>query len=582
MESLHAYIPIDRRLALAHGVVLPNHATGAALFADISGFTPLTEALVSALGPQRGAEELTLWLNQIYDALITEIEKYRGSVIGFSGDAITCWFDDQEQEYLQPRAKSPSVLRATTCALAMQGTMQQFAQVEVQKAGTIALAIKVVIALGPTRRFMLGDPAIQLVDVLAGKTLDRLALGEHHAERGELLLDEAAVAALGDQIEIQEWRNDSEHGERFAVVKKLHLPAEPEPWPVLTSNTLNLDLLRSWMLPPVFERLMSGMGEFLTELRPTVAMFLHFSGIDYDSDPDAESKLGAYLQTLQSILVSYHSYMLQLTIGDKGSYLYISFGAPLAHEDDAVRALSAALELRDLHMDCITDIQIGISQGRTRTGAYGSASQRTYGALGDEVNMAARLMQNAPLGEILVNQNVQKMATELFTWEELPPLRVKGKSQPVTVYRLIGNQERHRIRLHEPKYALPMVGRAAELDVIRKKLDLALQGHGQIVGITAEAGMGKSRLIAEVIRMARERTMLGYGGECQSYGTNSSYLAWQNIWQGFFSLNPNDSLKEQIDVLEYQLTEIDPGLLPRLPLLGSVLNLQIPDNDRSE
>src|SRR5689334_3411056 len=213
MESLHAYIPMDRRLALAHGVDLPDHVSGAALFADISGFTPLTEALVSALGPQRGAEELTVWLNQIYDALITEIEKYRGSVIGFSGDAITCWFDDQGQEYLQPATKNPSVLRATSCALAMQRMMQQFAQVEVQKAGIISLAIKIVIAVGPTRRFMIGDPAIQLVDVLAGKTLDRLALGEHHAERGELLLDEAAIAALQDQIEIQEWRENAENGE---------------------------------------------------------------------------------------------------------------------------------------------------------------------------------------------------------------------------------------------------------------------------------------------------------------------------------------------------------------------------------
>src|SRR5512134_3154806 len=94
MESLYAYIPTDRRLALARGLDLPDHAEGAALFADISGFTPMTEALVRALGPQRGAEELTRWLNEIYDALVAEIENYRGSVIGFSGDAVTCWFDN--------------------------------------------------------------------------------------------------------------------------------------------------------------------------------------------------------------------------------------------------------------------------------------------------------------------------------------------------------------------------------------------------------------------------------------------------------------------------------------------------------
>src|SRR5919206_2760595 len=104
MESLSAYIPTDRRYALARGVDLPDHPTGAALFADISGFTALTEALVQALGPQRGAEELTGWLNKIYDALVAQIESYRGSVISFSGDAMTCWFDDQVAEYITPPA----------------------------------------------------------------------------------------------------------------------------------------------------------------------------------------------------------------------------------------------------------------------------------------------------------------------------------------------------------------------------------------------------------------------------------------------------------------------------------------------
>jgi class 3 adenylate cyclase len=94
MEALDVYIPIDRRQAIARGKDLPDRARGAALFADISGFTPLTEALVQELGPQRGAEELARQLNRVYDALIAEVHRYGGSVIGFSGDAITCWFDD--------------------------------------------------------------------------------------------------------------------------------------------------------------------------------------------------------------------------------------------------------------------------------------------------------------------------------------------------------------------------------------------------------------------------------------------------------------------------------------------------------
>src|SRR5215510_3173367 len=182
MESLYAYIPTDRRYALARGEDLPDHTSGAALFADISGFTPLTEALMQVLGPQRGAEELTRWLNEIYDALVDDVERYRGSVISFSGDAITCWFDDTN-------GRRPSAFRGTACALAMQQTMQRFAQVEIAGAGSISLAIKIAVTVGPARRFLIGDPTIQLVDALAGETLYRLATGEHHTNRGEVLLD---------------------------------------------------------------------------------------------------------------------------------------------------------------------------------------------------------------------------------------------------------------------------------------------------------------------------------------------------------------------------------------------------------
>src|SRR5690349_3227007 len=90
-----AYLPADRRQALACGADLPDRTHGAALFADISGFTPLTEALARTLGAREGADALTRQLNRVYDALIDAVDMAGGSVIGFSGDAITCWFDER-------------------------------------------------------------------------------------------------------------------------------------------------------------------------------------------------------------------------------------------------------------------------------------------------------------------------------------------------------------------------------------------------------------------------------------------------------------------------------------------------------
>ncbi len=113
MDAFWAYIPTDRRYALAQNASLTDRSEEAALFADVSGFTPLTEALARSLGPRRGAEELTLHLNSVYQSLIQEVDRYGGSVIAFAGDAITCWFQADDGR------------RAATCAQAMQQTMQK-------------------------------------------------------------------------------------------------------------------------------------------------------------------------------------------------------------------------------------------------------------------------------------------------------------------------------------------------------------------------------------------------------------------------------------------------------------------------
>jgi CheY-like chemotaxis protein len=162
-EPICGYLPMDRRQALSRGESLPNRAQGAALFADISGFTPLTEALVRELGPQRGVEELPRHLNRVYGAVIAEIHRYGGSVLGFSGDAVTCWFDD--------RPATPAAgLRAIACGLAVQRAMAQFEAVTTPAGTAFQLSIKVAAVTGSVRRFLVGDPAIQTIEVIAGQT----------------------------------------------------------------------------------------------------------------------------------------------------------------------------------------------------------------------------------------------------------------------------------------------------------------------------------------------------------------------------------------------------------------------------
>ena len=577
-ENLLAYIPMDRRHAMARGRPLPEQATGAALFADISGFTPLTEALVRDLGPQRGAEELTVYLNRVYDALIDELHRWRGSAIAFAGDAVTCWFDDANVG--DDGSLDDGARRAVACALAMQQAMRAFSAIQTPFGSTVSLSMKAAVAAGPVRRFLVGDPGIRVIDAIAGDTLVRLAAAEHEAERAEVILAPCAAAALADVI-VRGPARTGDDGRVFQVVTGLRQAVAATPWPPVPAQRLDEAEVRTWLLPSVYARLQRGLGEFLAELRPTVALFLRFTGIDYDGDPESGAKLDAYVRWVQSVVDRYQGTLIDLNIGDKGSYIYINFGAPLAHEDNAARAANTALDLQRMpaHLGTMQPVQIGLSQGRMRAGAYGGRAHRTYGVLGDEVNMAARLMMATRPGQILASQALQHQAEDGFAWTALRPIRVKGKRDPVEIFELVGTSRRQAVHLPQTGNLAPMVGRQAELATFRARLAQARQARGQVVGIVGGPGIGKSRFVAETIHMANADGFAAYGGECAAYGLNTSYLVWQPIWRELFGLNQDWEEAEQARVLEERVAAVDPALSGRVPLLGAVLGLTLPDNE---
>ncbi len=184
--------------------------------------------------------------------------------------------------------------------------------------------------------------------------------------------------------------------------------------------------------------------------------------MDYDDDERAGQKLDAYIRHAQRIVNRYEGNIIQLTIGDKGSFFYAVFGASLAHDDDPARAVQAALELfppviasraaakqsptsdaeiASSHEPLLAmTTHIGIAAGQMRVGAYGGAARRAYGALGDATNLAARLMQAAPAGEIRCDDNVYRAARKRLAFETLPPIRVKGKAGLIRVYKPLSGQ----------------------------------------------------------------------------------------------------------------------------------------------
>ena len=580
MESLSTYIPMDRRQALAQQKTVPTRARGAVLFADISGFTRLTTEFAQQLGVQRGAEEMTHHLNRVFGALIDEVHRYHGSVIGFSGDAITCWFEDKA--YNDKKALGQSGRYATACALAMQEAITQFASVTTPMNIAISFNIKVVVVAGPARRFLVGDPQIQLIEILAGSLLDRITLAEKLLEPGQVLVGAEVLGLFGEDAIIESWQQ-SASGERFAIIQGLKTAVPPHPWPEIA--TLDNSTARAWLLPPVYNRLIRGEGTFLSELRPAVALFLAFNNLDYDDDEEAGSKLDSYIRWVQGIITHYDGTFLQLTIGDKGSYFYAAFGAPIAHEDDPARAIAAAIELRrpPTGLNYFRSTGIGISQGSMYAGAYGSSTRSIYGVLGNEVNIAARLMSHAQATQILITQRIAEATETDFRFESLDPVSLKGLAQPLPLWSVIG---RHTGPLREQspeQKSIPMMGREDQLAILVEQLQALLDGrHAPCIIIEGEAGIGKSRLVTELVSETGTFMIQPLIGSGEAIEKSTPYHAWRPIFQQLFDLQTTadgDLRSQWQQQVLNQLEAINPDLLQLAPLLNMILPLDLPESE---
>ena len=156
---------------------------------------------------------------------------------------------------------------------------------------------------------------------------------------------------------------------------------------------------------------------------------------------------------------------------------------------------------------------------------------------------------------------------------------MKGKAEPLPVFAVTDISRKRAHPLAGADLSLADGGTPGRTGHRGEKLELALQGHGQVIGITAEAGIGKSRLVAEAIRLAHRRGFAGYGGACESSGTNTAYLVWKPIWQAFFDIDPTMPVRRQLRNLEGEIEDRASDRLQALPLLAMLLDVPIEDND---
>jgi class 3 adenylate cyclase len=346
------------------------------------------------------------------------------------------------------------------------------------------------------------------------------------------------------------------------------------------------ELTYPWLFSVISQRLEREEAISLADLRNAIPCFLQFSGIDYDLDADAGARLDAYTRWVQSVLEHYEGYLAQLTMGDKGNCMYILFGAPLSHEDDARRAMGAAMALlkppRELNF--IRNIRIGISQGQMYIGTYGGPTRRTYGGIGREVNLAARLMEQARPGQILVSERIAKAVPD-YNFESLGALPFKGISQPVPVFAISVEGAIHTTtaRFAHLRSSLPVVGRPQEQALLYDSLEELKAGQSRCCLIVGEAGIGKTRLIDDLCEHTEAMGLTFLLGAGDAMEATTAYYAWRQIFRALFGLQETDGMdslssRRGLQHLILDLVEEDDYLVERLPLLNAVLPLGLPES----
>lgn len=547
----------------ADSPVIPReqHITAVTMFADVSGFTAMSEAL-GRFGKQ-GTEELTDTLNSYFDPTINLIERYGGIIGKFGGDAMTVLFP-----YTNEEEQRSAVRRAVACGLQVQVDMVKYTDIPTS-GGLYSLAMKVGLGMGAVYLANVGDETIRLEFIIAGHAIDECSDAEHHSEKGDVVAADSMLpfipeATLGDERE------------GFTLIKAFDAPVEEQPLTEIDDvPEYAVERLQRYIHPVTASRLQVARSDFIDEHRKTTVLFVNFSGFDYDNDPDISDKLQAYSEAVVRTVHLYGGYLNKIDMGDKGSKFIVLFGAPVAYEDDEERALRCALALSALPQ---VKSKIGVNSGYVFAGHVGGEARREYTVMGDVVNLSARLMQACPPGQVLVSDTTHDAAASVFEWEELDPIRVKGKSEPINIYRLdrVRVQASH-IVVNTP-YQLPMVGRKNELTQISERLENAKAGRGKIVTVIGDAGMGKTRLSAEVVKLALDAGFTGYQGSAPAFGSGG-YGIWQGIWQGLLNIDPTTPADVQLEAARLALNAINPALLERLPLLEPVLDLRIPEND---
>jgi class 3 adenylate cyclase/tetratricopeptide (TPR) repeat protein len=521
-------------------------------FVDISGFTPLSERL--ARRGRIGAEELTELLNRVFGNMLGLAYQRGGGLLKFGGDALLMLFNSPDH-----------AAQAASAAVEMRAALRDAAAVPTS-VGRVALRMSVGLHSGLVHVFRVGHSHQELL--IAGPAASETTRMEHVAGPGQIVVSTATRRALPARA--------AEVACGPGWLLRWRQPKVPTRAPVPTRAVAG-EVVASY-LPVTLRRHLSEPSREPEHRVATVA-FLQFGGVDQrlaadgpDSVADAlEQIIGAVQTAAEASDVTF----LATDIDEDGGKIMLATGVPSTGADDEGRMLRCLRRIADSPLPL--PIRMGVNRGHVFTGEVGMVYRSTFSVMGDTVNTAARLMAAAPPGSVYAGADVVERARTSFASSALEPLTVKGKAAPLRAF-AVGPEVGRRTPTDDR--ALPFVGREAERAALHHHLDQVVAGKGGLVMIEGDAGVGKSRLVSEVLHECADAddeapafTVLTVHGE--SYGVAFPHRALRDTVRDLLHVRRADP-REMATALLANLQVFAPELLPVAPLIAEVAHVEVP------
>ena len=555
-SSLQPYLP---RLTLQWLAQTPSElhqaVEGSVVFVDISGFTKLSEKLAK-LG-KVGAELMADAINACFADLLSLAYAEDGMLLKFGGDALMLLFTADTPE--------ENAVRATRAAHGMRHRLRTVGKLDTP-GGRVDLRMSVGVHSGSYDFFLVGGSHRELI--VTGPAASGVVAMEGTADAGQIVISPPLARLLPRSCVGQP------KGPGFLLRSA---PGGAAPTMVSTLPHVEDDLLRNCVAVGTREHLLAGISE--PEHRQVSVAFIHFDGTDAFLERNGPAWLAGAIDQLvrdvQEAVDQFGVCFLASDVDADGGKLILTAGAPRAVGEDEERMLLALRQI--VEGERAIPIRLGVNRGAVFAGDIGPPYRRTYTVMGDPVNLAARLMAKASPGDIYATASVLERSATRFETKELEPFMVKGKAKPVAAVSVgppLGSRAREGAR------DLPLVGRTGEVEALQAAKERAQKGSTVLVDIVGEPGIGKSRLLQELLGSADGWRHLS--ATCEAYTASTAYAAWRELLRELIGLDWEDADHVVVDRISKEVAARAPDLVPWVPLIVMAFDAVTPPTPEVE